>query len=81
MKNPTYSELLAAHHAAETARLSLAAELKTTQAALYRERTLRRLPHLEPVISLVTGDTEDEYAAHADELDAALAAARSPRKR
>lgn len=79
MKTPTYAELLAAQHAAETARLALAAELRTTQAALYRERTLRRFPHLEPVIDLVTGDTEEAYAARADELDAALTAARTPR--
>lgn len=78
MPTPAYAELLTAHHAAEAARLALAAELKTTQGELYRERTLRRLPHLAPVISLVHGDTEEEYTARADELDAALTAARSP---
>lgn len=81
MKTPTYPELLAAHHAAETERLRLAALLKTTQGELWRERTMRRLPHLTPVISLVTGETEEEYAARADELDAALTAARAPHTR
>lgn len=75
MTTPTYSDLLAAHHAAETERIRLAAELKTTQTDLWRLRTLRRLPHLEPAIDLVSGATEDEFAARADELVAALAAA------
>ncbi|MEU4015817.1 hypothetical protein AB0E56_11185 [Microbacterium sp. NPDC028030] len=70
-------DLPAAQHAAQTARIALAA----TQRELWRERTLRRLPHLEPVIGLVSGDSEKAYASRADELDAALTAARSARGR
>ncbi|MGM7671913.1 hypothetical protein [Microbacterium sp. A93] len=81
MSNPTYAELLAAHHAAETARLALAAELTETRRSLWRSQTIIRLPHLAPVIDFIKGSTADDYAANADELNAALAAARSPRKR
>ena len=76
MPRPSYAELRDMHHAAETERVRLAATLKTTQAALWRERTIRRLPRLAPVISLVTGETEEAYSANADALDAALEAAR-----
>lgn len=72
MASPTYAELRDMHHAAETARLALAAELATTQAALWRARTLIRLPHMSPVIDFIRGRTEDEYAANADTLDAAI---------
>lgn len=75
MPTPSHAELLAAHSAAEAAPIDLATQLKDTQAALWRERTLRRIPRLEPVIGLVSGDTEDAYAARADELDEACAAA------
>lgn len=72
MPNPTYSELRDMHHAAETARLDLAAQLQTTQAALWRAHTLIRLPHMRPVIDFIKGSTEDEYATNADELDTAI---------
>jgi len=87
-KHPTVRELTMqlraaehAHHVAETERLALAAELKRVRGELYREQTLRRLPHLDPVITLVSGATAEEFAASADALDAAIKAARSPRKR
>jgi len=77
MPTPTYTELAAAHHAAETARIALAAELDDTRRALWKAETRIRLPHLAPVLSLVQGTTREEYAANADALDAALTAART----
>lgn len=77
MTTPTYTELVAAHHAAETARIALAAELDDTRRALYRAEQHIRLPHLAPVLALVQGSTREEFIANANALDAALTAARA----
>ena len=77
MTVPTYAELRDLHHAAETSRIALAAELDDTRRDLYRAETHIRLPHLAPVLSLVQGSTRAEFAASADALDAALTAARA----
>ena len=77
MTTPTYTELVAAHHAAETARIALAAELDDTRRALYRAEQQSCTRTGPPSSPLVQGSTREEFIANANALDAALTAARA----
>ncbi|MFB7251730.1 hypothetical protein [Microbacterium sp. NPDC056234] len=60
------------YRALEAARIALAAELSRVKHELRQERALRALPDLEPVIEFVRGDSDEDYAAHAQALATAL---------
>lgn len=58
-----------AHRAAEAARIALATELDSTRRELWRERALRRFPHIERAVDLIPHTQDEEsYLAHAATL-------------
>lgn len=73
----TVRDFQAAYEASEAARIAVAAELASTKATLRRERALNAHPALNrDLISLVRGETDEEYASQAAKLADAIEGAR-----
>lgn len=66
-------DLRAAYEHAEASRIAIAAELVTVRQTLRRERALRDHPSLtEELLEFIQGDSDESYAARADEFVSAL---------